>query len=373
MLDVSLLPPLTADEWPRVRDIVIPIDLHNTGGSEVAETNLEQAVCFLGSLGLRRLYHPEERGVFQRLLPLFTEVASQIGSGQRRFRVDFDGMSFRAQLGANAGGHDLTLRVLPDHAPSLSDLRLPAGLRTVLTSKELLDGGLLLIVAPNGQGKTTTASAIVRTRLQAFGGFAITVEDPCELPLQGVWGEGLCIQRPVIPLDPYEAPGDGIYRALIGALRQFPAISQGTMLLVGEIQDGKTAVETLKAAIHGHLVIATLHARSAADAIRRMVSLCATVPHAMDTDTARELLAAAVRGVWYQRLHWSQEGAGWGMGEISGHVLWNSSAGHVLGAIANGSYDRLAEISVRQTEVIKRLGLRPVTAEQVFELLTEAR
>lgn len=373
MLDVSKLPPLEATDWPRVRDIVIPTDLTHSDASEVAEAHLEQAVCFLGNAGLRRLYNANEADAFQRLLPLFSEVTAQLAAGRKRFRVDFDGLSFRAQLGTNALGHDLTLRVLPDHTPSLTDLRLPAAVRTVFTSRDLLEGGLLLVAAPNGQGKTTTASALIRTRLQAFGGFALTVEDPCELPLQGVWGDGLCIQRPVVPLDEYEAPGDGIYRALIGALRQFPAIPQGTMLMVGEIQDGKTAVETLKAAIHGHLVVATIHARSAADAIRRMVSLCASVQFAMDAETARDLIAAAVRGVWYQRLTWAQRGVGWELGELSGQLLWNQGKGPVAGAIGSGAYDRLTEISARQTEIVRQLGSRPTTAEQVFELLNDTR
>ena len=44
-------------------------------------------------------------------------------------------------------------------------------------------------------------------------------------------------------------------------------------MLVGEIRDAETATVVFQAAMTGQLVISTMHARSAADAIRRLLDL----------------------------------------------------------------------------------------------------
>src|SRR5690606_32486302 len=113
--------------------------------------------------------------------------------------------SYRAQVGRNAHGSDLQLRVLPKDVPLLSDLDMPEAWRRLFLDETLFSGGLVLFAAPHGQGKTTTASSMVASRLARFGGMANTFEDPAELPLQGVWGQGgLCIQRQL------DRTGDGV-------------------------------------------------------------------------------------------------------------------------------------------------------------------
>jgi Tfp pilus assembly pilus retraction ATPase PilT len=358
MLDVSKLPPLTSAEWPLLSDITIPVNVHESGGepgfggTAVVETDFQAGVCFLGDLAARRLY-TEGSQTAANILPLVAEAHAKIDIGRRRFRLQAGGLTFRAQLGHTATGHDLTLRVLPTSCPRLDDLRLPAALKALLLGRNLLDGGLVLIVAPHGQGKTTTASATVVSRLEAFGGYAQTIEDPCELPMQGVWGKGVCIQRPAEIQPGDETPGDAFFRSMLDSMRQFPAIPHGTQLLVGEIQDSRTATETLKAAIHGHLVIATLHARSPADAIRRLTAMCSSGRDNLDAETARELVAAAVRGVWYQTLMRDSTAEGWGRGRLGGTILWNDPK--LAKHITAGKYDVIAEVANKQTEALNAM------------------
>lgn len=369
MIDVHALDPITTADWPHVRDIVLPVE-RTTGGdqNEVAETLLQEAVCFLGDLTARRLWNNSDRSLALKILPVAMQAHEYVTKEQQRFRIDQGGMSFRGQYGRNSRGHDVTLRVLPQDCPSLNDLMLPPAIRALFLSRELLDGGLLLVVGPFGQGKTTTGSAILRSRLQVYGGYALTVEDPCELPLQATWGKGLCVQRPVEPLSPYEVPGDAFFRSLIATLRQFPAIPYGTMLFVGEIQDGRTAVETLKAAVNGHLVIATLHARSPLEAIRRMSALCANDRDNLDADTARDMLAAALRGVWHQRLSWLPKGEGWARGEISGEILWQTEV--VMRQIRAGGFEALTDVAAKQNDALRSLiTSKVVTADEVSRVL----
>jgi Tfp pilus assembly pilus retraction ATPase PilT len=365
MFDVKSLPPLTAADWHRARDIVLPIE-KSVGGdtTSLTETLVQQGYAFVGELGARRLWNEMDPTLCEKLAPIISTGHERVSEGFQRFRIDHADMSFRAQVGRNADGHDLSLRVLPKETPKINEINLPPNVRQLFLGGSVLEGGLILIVGPFGQGKTTTASAIVRSRLEVFGGYALTVEDPCELPLQGVWGKGICMQRPVEAIDAYEPPGDAFFRALIGTLRQFPAIPYGTMLFVGEIQDSRTAIETLKAAVNGHLVIATLHARSPADAVRRMAMLCAGGRDNLDPDTAREMLSVALKGVWYQRLNWLTQGQGWSRGELTGSILWNKD--EVVRTIRGGKFDGLGDIAKKQTDTLIALRSQlPLSAEEI--------
>ena len=366
----SSLASLSPAEWPRVRDIIIPLHENDGSGMHASEYAMQQAVAFIGEPKARRLWDEQDAGSMARMISLLSKVDPQVQLGYRRFRLEEGEISFRAQLGETAGGRDLTLRALPRETPHLNDLRMPASWRALMLDQTLLYGGLLLIVAPNGQGKTTTASSIVRSRLSTFGGFANTIEDPVELPLQGTWGSGVCMQRPAhrpATGEAFNSPGEGYHRALIDALRQFPAITGGgTMLFVGEIGDAQTAAETLKAAANGHLVIATLHAKSVAAALRRMVTLASGGRDSMDAETVRELLSDSLRAVFLQSLVWDlpMEGVDaaapstdhWGMAQIKGEVLWaEAHASQVSRAIRAGDYDTVHKLAKAQTLALQSL------------------
>lgn len=374
MKGVENLRPLTLAEWPLVRDITIPISSNDSGGISVTEGLLTEAVANIGEPAARRLWDDNNRELLNKLFTLFSHAENQMQLGNKRFRLELDGMAFRAQLGTNAESTDLTLRVLPDHTPHLNDLRMPPAWKALFLDQGLLNGGLILVAAPNGQGKTTTISAVVRSRLEMFAGFANTCEDPVELPLQQIWGEGVCVQRSVD--DGEGNPGEGYYRALLDTLRQFPAISGGgTMLMVGEIRDAQTAAETLKAAANGHLVIATIHARSTSSAVRRLVTLCAGGRDNMDSETVRDLLADSLRGVFLQRLLWQKEGQGWGRAEIQGDVLWSEEQNSTVGkAITDGNYNALAQFTKMQSQALASLGANGarVQASEVRSALKRA-
>lgn len=362
------LDPITAADWPRIRDITIPLVRSGDEGNSTTELLLDQAVCFTGSPEARRLENPEDPAVAQKLFSLYMKVDPHIQLGNRRFRVENAGMSFRCQMGENATHQDIQLRVLPTDVPSLNELNMPAAWRALMLDQSLLNGGLVLITAPNGQGKTTTASAIVRSRLERYAGLANTCEDPIELPLQGTWGKGLCYQRPANHRLDEDSPGEGYHRALIDALRQFPAITGGgTILFVGEIRDARTAAETLKAASNGHLVVATIHSRSASGAVRRMATLASTGGDGMDPDTARDTLAENLRGIFYQRLLWQREGEGWSAAHVRGEVLWSEKYDSPLAkAIRAGQFGTINDIAKMQTSRLTPLENQPmVSGDQV--------
>ncbi len=135
--------------------------------------------------------------------------------------------------------------------------------------------GLILNTGPTGSGKTTTLYAMLR-RLNLEQYNAIAVEDPVEYHIPSV-----------TQVQVNERAGLTFASALRSILRQDPDI-----ILVGEIRDVETATLAVRAALTGHLVLATVHANDAASAPSRL----------LDMGVPSYLLASVLRGVMAQRL-----------------------------------------------------------------------
>ena len=141
-------------------------------------------------------------------------------------------------------------------------------------------------------GKTTTATALLKYFLENEGGFAYTIEDPPEMPLDGVYhakkgGLGVCKQTEVI--------NNNWELGLRSALRSKPRY-----ILIGEIRTGETASEMLRAATSGHMVISTIHANNLEDGLNSVIKYAAA--SGMNESLAADLLARGILGVIHQRL-----------------------------------------------------------------------
>jgi len=153
--------------------------------------------------------------------------------------------------------------------------------------------GLILTSGPTGAGKTTTLSALLKEYLMYQGGFAYTIEDPAEMPLDGIYksvrgGLGICKQTP---------PPNGDWGlGLKSALRSKPRY-----IFVGEIRTPETASECLRAATSGHLVLSSVHANNISDAINSVVKYASAA--AMSEDLAFDLFSRGMLGVMHQTLH----------------------------------------------------------------------
>jgi len=135
--------------------------------------------------------------------------------------------------------------------------------------------GLLLCCGATGCGKTTTMYASLQ-ELAAEQVNIVTIEDPVERSIDGIFQ---CAMNGKTGFD--------FAVGLRAILRQDPNI-----ILVGEIRDEETATIAVRAAITGHLVLATLHTNNAVNAIVRM----------LDMEVKPFLLADALLGVLSQRL-----------------------------------------------------------------------
>jgi type IV pilus assembly protein PilB len=116
--------------------------------------------------------------------------------------------------------------------------------------------GIVLVTGPTGSGKTNTLYSALSS-LNGKDTNIMTAEDPVEFELEGI--NQVQIREDV---------GLGFAQVLREFLRQDPNV-----ILVGEIRDYETAEIAVKAALTGHLVLATLHTNDAPSTVSRLVNM----------------------------------------------------------------------------------------------------
>lgn len=157
-------------------------------------------------------------------------------------------------------GEKIVLRLFNEtSARRLDELELAPAVQTELTGFLRQSAGLLLLTGPSGSGKTTTIYACLRHLAEDGGRHVITVEDPAERIIPGI-----------MQTEVNEPRGLSFAVAAKHLLRQDPQV-----LVIGEIRDEETANIAVRAALTGHLVIATLHAGSCKGVFERLQVLCA--------------------------------------------------------------------------------------------------
>ena len=196
------------------------------------------------------------------------------------------GVRCRINVLRSTRGVGLAIRLLASAQATLARLNLHPDLRRLVAPSH----GLLLVSGPTGSGKTSTLAALLQEINLTESRHIITVESPIEYAL--VPTLSLIRQREVGRDTP------SFEQALIDALREDPDV-----LMVGEMREPEVMRLTLSAAETGHLVLATVHSASAAEALQRVVS--AFAPEAQASVCAQ--LADCLVGVVCQRLRFRPE------------------------------------------------------------------
>ncbi|MEW6409139.1 MAG: GspE/PulE family protein [Nitrospirota bacterium] len=117
--------------------------------------------------------------------------------------------------------------------------------------------GIIFIAGPTGSGKTTTFYSLLDIKNKRRDSLILTIEDPVEIRLPGI-----------VQVEYNEERGVTFSAAIRSFLRHDPDV-----ILIGEVRDRETAAESLRAAITGHLVLATIHANTAAGVFSRLIDL----------------------------------------------------------------------------------------------------
>ena len=192
------------------------------------------------------LMSPDQREQFIRTKECNFAVSAK---GVGRFRVS-------AFVQRDAVG--MVLRRIETRIPDLDDLQLP----TIIKDLAMTKRGMVIFVGATGTGKSTSLAAMIEYRNIHGTGHIISIEDPIEF----IHSHKGCIitQREVgIDTDSYEI-------ALKNTLRQAPDV-----ILVGEIRSRETMEHAIAFAETGHLVLSTLHANNANQALDRIINFFA--------------------------------------------------------------------------------------------------
>jgi twitching motility protein PilT len=213
-------------------------------------------------------------------------------------RQDQQIIFWRGHRALTAKGITYVLRQIHNIVPSLSapSLTMPEFMPKIAKHEAFLKGGLMIVCGSAGQGKTTTATALLIDRLAAFGGVAITVEDPPEFQITGRQGKngGFCMQLPVTEEQTFA-------EAIKSSLRCYPANTTNSLLFIGEVRDADVAAELFNAAINGLLVIATVHSQNIVTALQRLTSLAGD---RLGLEETYRLAAQSFRAAFHQRLEY---------------------------------------------------------------------
>lgn len=188
---------------------------------------------------------------------------------------------FRLNLFRQLNGPAATFRLIPKRIATLDELDLEDVFRSVAQWTD----GLILLGGPTGSGKSSTMATLIDQLNRQRSLHIITLEDPVEVIHNS--------QRSLINQREIGRHCRDFSQGLRSALRQDPDV-----IVIGELRDLETIRLALRAAETGHLVLATVHTRSAAGSVDRLVEVFA----AEEKPLVRAMLAESLRMVVAQVL-----------------------------------------------------------------------
>ncbi|MBI1909359.1 MAG: type IV pilus twitching motility protein PilT [Deltaproteobacteria bacterium] len=172
------------------------------------------------------------------------------------FSFSMGASRIRANLYHDQGNLAAALRRIPAKIPSMEEIGLPAVVQQLISKPH----GLILVTGPTGSGKSTTIASMIESINETRHDHIMTIEDPIEYlhPHK----KGLVNQREI------GQDTEDFKTALKYILRQDPDV-----ILIGEMRDLETIAAAITTAETGHLVFATLHTNTAAQAINRIIDV----------------------------------------------------------------------------------------------------
>jgi twitching motility protein PilT len=185
------------------------------------------------------------------------------------------GVRCRINVLQSSRGVGFAIRLLASFQATLEKLNLHPDLRKLVTPTN----GLILVSGPTGSGKSSTMAALIQEINLSETRHIVTIESPIEYVFRP--RKSYIRQREVGRDTP------SFEQALLDSLREDPDV-----LMVGEMRDPETMRLTLSASETGHLVMATVHSSTCAEALQRVVSAFpAEIQSAVSAQLADCLLA----------------------------------------------------------------------------------
>ena len=191
--------------------------------------------------------------------------------------INFNETEMRVASMPSFGAESLTIRLLDSarNLHNLSDLGFTAENEKIFRRMIAETSGMVILTGPMNSGKSTTLYAALRELNQPTR-CIMTLEDPIEQHIEGV-----------SQVQVNEKAGLTFAAGLRAMLRM-----DCNCMMVGEARDAETSQIAVRAALTGHLIFTTLHAKDSCSAVFRMIEM-GVEPY---------LLASTLKGVVAQRL-----------------------------------------------------------------------
>lgn len=176
-----------------------------------------------------------------------------------------------------------TLRLIKSTLPKYEELGVPDIVRRMTTQPQ----GLILVTGKTNSGKTTTLNALIDDINETQNKKILTLESPVEF--RHTSKKSMIVQKEVGPGRDSLCYSDGVKNSLR---------EDCDIIVVGEIRDRETMDAAIETAEAGHLVIGTLHTKSCAETIDRMINFY----DISDQQSIKYLIASLLKLVISQRL-----------------------------------------------------------------------
>ncbi|MGB2260628.1 MAG: PilT/PilU family type 4a pilus ATPase [Porticoccaceae bacterium] len=231
---------------------------------------------------------------------------------------------FRASAFYQRGEIGIVLRRIETQIPTPEALLLPPVLKELVMNRR----GIVIFVGATGTGKSTSLAALIGHRNKTSHGHIVSIEDPIEFVHEH---QGCIITQREVGVDT-----ESFEVALKNTLRQAPDV-----ILIGEIRTRETMQHAITFAETGHLVLATLHANNANQALDRINHFFAADRHSqlwMD-------LSLNLRGIVAQQLVPTIDGKS---RRAAIEIMLNTPL--VADTIRKGNVHKIKEIMTSSTE-----------------------
>jgi twitching motility protein PilT len=196
------------------------------------------------------------------------------------------GVRCRFNIFQTARGVGFAVRLLSSFQATIEKLNLHPDLKKLVDATH----GLILVSGATGSGKSSTLAALIQEINLTDTRHIVTIESPIEYTFRP--------RRAYIRQREVGRDTPSFEQALLDALREDPDV-----LMVGEMRDPETMRLTLSASETGHLVLATVHSSTCAEALQRVVS---AFPAEIQSSVAAQLADCLV-AVIAQRLKFRQD------------------------------------------------------------------
>lgn len=197
--------------------------------------------------------------------------------------LEYADLRFRVNISSTDGIPIATLRIIKNTLPTYESLGVPDIVRRMTYQPQ----GLILVTGKTNSGKTTTLNALINDINEHQNRKILTLENPVEYKHHSK--KSLIVQKEVGLGRDTLSFHDGVKNSLR---------EDCDILVIGEIRDKITMEASIEMAESGHLVIGTLHTKSCAETIDRMINFY----EVRDQAQIKYMLSAILKLVVSQRL-----------------------------------------------------------------------